>query len=109
MKFIAALSVLLLTLLTTAAQNAEIVEKLDRINAGIEDLLATQTSHQKRLQALEKRIDKLESEVSKPKGNYASAEEAKALRDKLNEVIKQQDDDKEQIRRTVEKNFEELK
>ncbi len=78
-----------------ARQEAE--ENYKALKGHVEDLLAAQAEQDKHLAALAREISELREQVSKPAGNYASAEDLKRLAETIQEIDKKRQADKELI------------
>jgi LysM repeat protein len=85
-------------------QDAATEERLNKLNGHIEDLLAAQATLQKRISVLAKEIDSVREQSSKPSTeNYASHEDVKRLAEKLQEVDRKREADKELILKEIER------
>ena len=96
------ISVLLIALaLWTApaarAEDAATEERLNKLAGRIDDLVAGQESLRKQIQALERDVETLREQVSKPTGNYASQEDLKRLADAVKDVDQKRIKDAEQV------------
>jgi LysM repeat protein len=78
-------------------------ERYKRLNSAVEDLLAAQTEQQKRIATLAREIENLREQASKPTGNYASQEDLRKLAEKLQEIDKKREADKELILKEIER------
>lgn len=87
----------------TRAQDAAVEERLNKLSGQIEDLLAAQAEQQKRIAALAREIDSLHEQQNQAGGNYASQEDLRKLADKLQELDKNRQADKELILKEIEK------
>lgn len=85
------------------AQDAATQERLDKLSGQIEDLLAAQRAQQKQIEALAKEIENVREQAAKPTGNYASAEDLKALRESLREVDRKRVEDSEKVSKLLDK------
>lgn len=79
------------------AEDAATEERLNKLAGRLDDLVAGQESLRNRIQALEREIESVREQVSKPTGNYASQEELKRLADAVKEVDKNRMKDAEQV------------
>ncbi len=68
------------------ANDAALEERLNRISGHIEDLLAAAAKQDKRLSALERELENVREQATRPTGNYASQEDLRKLVEKLQEV-----------------------
>ncbi|MCU0784771.1 MAG: LysM peptidoglycan-binding domain-containing protein [Verrucomicrobia bacterium] len=85
------------------AQDAAVEERLNKLNAHVEDLLAAQAEQQKRLAAQAKEIESLREQTAKPTGNFASQEDLRQLAGKLQEIDQKRVTDNEKILKEIEK------
>jgi LysM repeat protein len=79
------------------AQDAATEERLNKLSAQIDVLVEAKDQLNKKIDGLESEIRDLQTQVSKPTGNYASADEAKQLAEAIKEVDKKRQDDNERI------------
>lgn len=96
------LSFLLCTALLAAptispAQDAATEERLNKLSAEIDVLTEAKDQLNKKIDGLESEIRDLQSQVSKPTGNYASADDLKSLADAIKEVDKKRQEDNERV------------
>lgn len=80
------------------AQDAAIEERLNKLTGQIEDLRAGQEALGKRIASLGQEIESLRSQVDKPSGNYAGAEDLKVLAEAVKEIDRKRLEDYEKIR-----------
>jgi nucleoid-associated protein YgaU len=80
------------------AEDAATEEPLNKLAGRIDDLVAGQESLRNRIQALEREIETVREQASKPTGNYASQEELKRLADAVKEVDQKRIKDAEQVK-----------
>ncbi len=86
------------------AQDAATEERLNKLNGHVEDLIAAQATLQKRIAELAKEIESVREQNSKPStANYASQEDVKRLAEKLQEVDRKREADKELILKEIER------
>jgi len=78
-------------------------ERYKRLNSAVEDLLAAQTEQQRRTATLAREVESLREQASKPAGNYASQEDLRKLAEKLQELDKKREADKELILKEIER------
>jgi nucleoid-associated protein YgaU len=79
------------------AEDAATEERLNKLAGRIDDLVAGQESLRNRIQALEREIEAVREQASKPTGNYASQEELKRLADAVKDVDQKRMKDAEQV------------
>jgi nucleoid-associated protein YgaU len=79
------------------AEDAATEERLNKLAGRIDDLVAGQESLRNRIQALEREIEAVREQASKPTGNYASQEELKRLADAVKDVDQKRIKDAEQV------------
>lgn len=79
------------------AEDAATEERLNKLAGRMDDLVAGQESLRNRIQALEREIEAVREQVSKPTGNYASQDELKRLADAVKEVDQKRIKDAEQV------------
>lgn len=79
------------------AEDAATEERLNKLAGRIDDLVAGQESLRKQIQALERDMETLREQASKPTGNYASQEELKRLADAVKDVDQKRIKDAEQV------------
>src|SRR5438132_7581785 len=80
------------------SQDAATEERLNQLSGKIEDVLAAQQAQRKRIEELAREIENLREQQSKPVASYASQEDLKRLAEKLQEIEKNRQHDKELIR-----------
>jgi N-acetylmuramoyl-L-alanine amidase len=102
------ISFLLLTVLLAApvmapAQDAATDERLNKLSAQIDVLIEAKDAQNKKIDDLQGQIRDLQSQVSKPSGNYASADDAKQLADAIKEVDRKRQEDNEKVLSELEK------
>jgi LysM repeat protein len=85
------------------AQDAAVEERLNKLSAHVEDLLAAQAEQQKRLAAMAKELENLREQTAKPTGNFASQEELRKLAEQLQDVDQKRVADNEKILKEIEK------
>lgn len=84
------------------AQDAATRERLDKLAGQVEDLLEDKSSAKKQLDAMAKEIQSLREERSSSP-NAASAEELRKLAEKVQEIDRKREADKELILKEIEK------
>src|SRR4051812_48213892 len=100
MKRISLLAVLLFSFAGTAArsQDAATEERLNKLSGQIEDLVASYKAQQKHIAELSREIENAREQANKPSTTtYATQEEFKRLAEKLQEVDKNREHDKDLI------------
>ena len=102
------ISFLLLTALLAAptispAQDAATEERLNKLSAQIDVLIEAKDAQNKKIEDLQGQIRDLQSQVSKPSGNYASAEDLKQVADAVKEVDKKRVSDNDHVLNELEK------
>src|SRR5689334_2429124 len=80
------------------AEDAATEERLNKLAGRIDDLVAGQESLRNRIQALDREIETVREQASKPTGNYASQEELKRLAEAVKEVDQKRIKDAEQVK-----------
>lgn len=84
-------------------QDAAIEERLNKLSAHIEDLLAAQAEQQKRIAALSREIESLREQINRPAADYATAEDLRKLAEKLQEIDQKRLADNEKILKELER------
>jgi LysM repeat protein len=90
-------SVLLALPTIAPAQDAATEERLNKLSAQIDVLVEAKDQLSKKIEGLESEIRDLQTQVSKPTGNYASADDVKQLADAIKEVDKKRQEDNERV------------
>lgn len=85
------------------AQDAAIEERLNKLSAHIEDLLAAQAEQQKRIAALAREIESLRDQINRPAAQYATTDELRKLAEKLQEIDQKRLADNERIVKELER------
>lgn len=98
----------LVTVLVTApviapAQDAAMEERLNQLSAQIDVLKEAKELQNKKIEALEKQVNELQSQVSKPSGDYASSDDVKQLKAKIKEVDEKREADSKTVTDQLEK------
>jgi len=100
--------ILLWTLVATLAgggarsQDAATQQQIDKLSGSIQDILASQEQHGKRLDDLAKRISTLAEKVNTtPVNDSASREDLKALAAQVQEIDKKRQDDRDLILKEI--------
>jgi LysM repeat protein len=95
--------ILILAVSPVRAQDAGTQQQIDKLSGQVQDLLAAQEQQGKRLAALEKEISDLTDKVNSPAASTgASADDLKALAEKVQEIDKKRQDDRELILKQLE-------
>lgn len=102
------ISFLLLTAMLAApvmapAQDAATEERLNKLSAQIDVLIEAKDAQNKKIEDLQGQIRDLQSQVSKPSGNYASADDVKQLAEAVKEVDRKRQEDNEKVLNELEK------
>lgn len=84
-------------------QDAAIEERLNKLSAHIEDLLAAQAEQQKRIAALSREIESLREQINRPAAGYATVEDLRKLAEKLQEIDQKRVADNEKIVKELER------
>jgi septal ring factor EnvC (AmiA/AmiB activator) len=79
------------------AQDAATEERLNKLSAEIDVLTEYKDQLGKKIDGLESEIRDLQTQVSKPTGNYASADDLKQLADAIKQVDKARQEDNERV------------
>jgi LysM repeat protein len=85
------------------AQDAATQSQLDKITGEIQDVQDAMAQQDKRLTALEQKINDLQEKTSQPSGgDYASADDLKKLAEQVQEIDKKRQDDNQKILKAIE-------
>jgi LysM repeat protein len=84
-----------------AAARQEVDENFKILKGNISDLTEANQALRKRIDSLEKEITELRAQVAKPTGDYASAEDLKRLADAIKEVDKSRVKDNKEIMKEI--------
>lgn len=103
MKLIFAGLALGLLALPLGAQDAATEERLNRLQAAIETLQASNVELQKRLTELTRELREVREQAGRPTGDFASTEDVKQLADRVREVDRKRADDRDLILKEIEK------
>jgi LysM repeat protein len=87
------------------AQDAATQQQLDKLSGQIQDILTTQETQNKRLDALEKQVSDLGDKLNQPAaaGDNASTDDLKKLAAQVQEIDKKRQADNELILKQIEK------
>ena len=77
-------------------------QQIDRLNGQIQDLLESQATQAKRIEALEKEIGGLRDQLNQP-GATANPDDLKKLAAQVREIDKKRQEDRELILKEIEK------
>jgi LysM repeat protein len=90
-----------------AKQGAD--ERYERMAADIQALQAANDALQTKLSAIEQQLQDLRNQPTQPAGNFSTADDLKRLADKIQEVDKKREEDKQAIAEEIRKSIAELK
>jgi LysM repeat protein len=90
-----------------AKQGAD--ERYERMAADIQALQTANDALQSKLTAIEQQLQDLRNQQSQPAGNFSTPEDLKRLAEKIEEVDKKREDDKQAIAEEIRKSIGELK
>ncbi len=103
-KILLWLFILAFTTVAARAQDAEMTERLSRVEGYVQDLQAAQLAQDKRLEALEKEVADLRNKMNQPGvNNYAGADDLQKLAGQVQELAKKQQADNDLILKEIEK------
>ncbi len=86
------------------AQDAATQAQLDKLSSEIQDLQDSLAQQDKRISALEQKINDMQEKVSQPAGNdYASAADLKKLAEQVQEIDRKREQDNQKILQALEK------
>jgi LysM repeat protein len=85
------------------AQDAATEERLNNLTAKIDVLVEAKEAQNKKIDALERQVNELQSQLNKPSGNYASTDDLKQVAEAVKEVDKKRQADSEQVVKELEK------
>ena len=97
------LVVLLSGPIVSRADDAAVEERLNKLSGQLEELLSASALQAKRLAALEREIESVREQASKPTGNYASQDDLRKLAEKMQEIDRNRVADSEKFVRAFEK------
>jgi len=87
-------------------QDAE--ERYKRMSADVEALQAANASLQKKINALEDRLSKMSEDLTKANSNSSVHDDLKVLRDKIQDVDKKRESDKQVISEEIKKSIADI-
>jgi vacuolar-type H+-ATPase subunit E/Vma4 len=90
-----------------AKQGAD--ERYERMAADIQALQAANEAIQAKLSAIQQQLQDLRNQPAQPAGNFSTPDDLKRLADKIQEVDKKREDDKQTIAEEIRKSIAELK
>jgi phage tail protein X len=103
-KILSGLFVLTFTASLAVAQDAATQQQLDQITGKIQDIYVVLDKQSQRITVLEKSVGDLQDKLNQPAANNgASADDLKKLAQQVKELAKKQQDDNDQIVKTLEK------
>lgn len=85
------------------AQDAATEERLNKLSAQIDVLIEAKDAQNKKIDDLQSQIRDLQNQVSKPTGNYASADDLKQVADAVKEVDRKRQEDNDHVLNELEK------
>ena len=93
------------TVFAARGQDAATQQQIDKLSGQIQDILVTQETQTKRLDALEKQISDMGDKLNQPAAanDSASADDLKKLAAQVQEIDKKRQDDNELILKQIEK------
>ena len=98
------LFILTFTVCAARGQDAATQQQIDELSARIQNIIETQETQNKRLDALEKQISDLSDKLNQPAaGDSASADDLKKLAAQVQEIDKKRQADNELILKQIEK------
>ena len=98
------LFILAFTTVATRAQDAELTDRISKVEGYVQDLLAAQAAQDKRIEALEKEVSDLRDKLNQPgANNNASADDLQKLAGQVQELAKKQQADNDLILKEIEK------
>jgi nucleoid-associated protein YgaU len=80
------------------AQDAATQERLDKLAGRIEDLIAAQEALKKQMSELNRELESVREQSSKPNTSYARQEDLNLLKEKIEEVDRKRIDDAEKVK-----------
>ena len=97
------MTALLAAPMVSSAQDAATEERLNKLSAQMEVLIEAKDAQNKKIDALESQVRDLQSQLNKPSGNYASADDLKQVADAVEKVDKKRVADNERVLNELEK------
>jgi LysM repeat protein len=99
--FLCLIALLLLSTSPMRGQDAATEERLNQLSGKIEDLIAGLEAQKKRIAELARELDALRDQQGRPNSSYATQEDLKHLAEKLQEVDKNRQHDKDLILKEI--------
>jgi LysM repeat protein len=84
-------------------QDAALEERLNKLSGQIEDLRAAREADQKRFADLTRELENVREQAAKPNASYASQEDLRRMTEKVQELDKNREHDKELILKEINK------
>lgn len=84
------------------AQDAALVERVNKLNGYVQDLLEDKSNQRKQIESLGREIQGLREQMSKPAGNYASQDDLRKLAEAIKEIDEKREADKKLILKEIE-------
>jgi LysM repeat protein len=98
------LFILVFSAMAVRAQDAELTERISKVEGYVQDLLAAQAAQDKRIEAIEKEIADMSDKLNQPAANNsASADDLQKLAGQVQELAKKQQADNDLILKEIEK------
>jgi nucleoid-associated protein YgaU len=87
---------------TLRAQDAATEERLNQLNGHVQDLLEDKAAQKKQSENLAREIERLREQQNQPNAAYAMQEDLKRLAEKIQEIDRKREADKELILKKIE-------
>ena len=84
------------------AQDAAVEERLNQLSGKVEDMVAANAKLQNQLESLAKEVQELRDQQNHPAGNYATQDDVKRLAEKVQEIDRNREKDKQLILEKLE-------
>ncbi|MGA3284623.1 MAG: hypothetical protein ABSD57_09225, partial [Verrucomicrobiota bacterium] len=98
------LFILTFTTVAARAQDAELTDRISKVEGYVQDLLAAQAAQDKRIESLEKEVSDLRDKLNQPgANNFAGADDLQKLAGQVQELAKKQQADNDLILKEIEK------
>ena len=88
---------------TSRAQDAAVEERLNQLNGLVQDLLEDKAAQRKQIESLAREIESLREQLNQPNTAYAMQEDLKRLAEKVQEIDRKREADRELILKEIEK------
>src|SRR5512138_88246 len=85
------------------AQDAAVLERIDKLAGQIKDITESQEAQRKRIEELSKAVKDMQDQQARPNAAYASQESLRELNNKIQEVDQNRKNDSELILKQLEK------